>query len=211
MKTLKNEYGFECGYHTPKTSTAILQMLQSDSDLAKLYAFKCATFRNNENDSIEIKSPFYSIDKGQFITLYLDADSDHNPKTKYILVLFDENTNQALERVFKSYGDVVLFLIRGFRNVAIEFFHDIPKLTDESTFEDVKKYIKWLSNSPTFCYHIDDDVRDVFESSFPKAIVDILVKNEEVMWSFKTDPSGKNLWEHYDLNFDKFGNIIENF
>ena len=87
----------------------------------------------------------------------------------------------------------------------------IPKLDDKSTFKDVKKYIKWLSNSKEYCYHIDDDVRDVFEVSHPKATVDILVKNEAVMWSFKTDPSGNNLWKYYDLKFDKFGNIIENF
>ena len=88
---------------------------------------------------------------------------------------------------------------------------DIPRLDDKSTFEDVKKYIKWLSNSKDYCYHIDDDVRDVFETSKPSYIVAILVKNEEVMWSFKTDPSGNNLWEHYDLKFDEEGNIIENF
>jgi hypothetical protein len=92
----------------------------------------------------------------------------------------------------------------------IEIF-DLPILDYKSSFEDVKKYIKWLSNSKDYCYHIDDSVKDTFEISKPSYVVDILVKNEQIMWSFATDPKGKNLWEHYDLKFDEFGNTIENF
>ena len=79
--------------------------------------------------------------------------------------------------------------------------NQIPKLTDDSTWEDVVDYLEWLYDSP-FGYHLEDDLDDIQWGGIEgrditKAELDILKDNSDILWEFSDDESGTNIWEAY--------------
>ena len=75
----------------------------------------------------------------------------------------------------------------------------LPRLDVNATFEDVKKYLEWLSESK-YDYHIDDDPSEIW--SFSEEEQEILKHNSDIMWEHSSDKYGTNLWNAYPFKME---------
>ena len=66
-------------------------------------------------------------------------------------------------------------------------------LPAQPTFSQAKDYVRGLMLSPQYSHHLDDGVECCFEGSqLPQRILEILLRNEDVLWS---NFSGAEIWE----------------
>ena len=83
----------------------------------------------------------------------------------------------------------------------------IPNLDANSTWEDIKKYLNWLSNSP-YQYHLDDTPEDIIWHDGDKVdegTVCRLSRNHEILWGYRdaniTDINiVAAIWDNYFQN-----------
>ena len=82
---------------------------------------------------------------------------------------------------------------------------NIPVLSDNATWTDVEKYLKWLRTSE-YAYHIDDDPEEI--DSFSEDVQRVLSRNSNIIWKW----DDKKLWDTYsggDAEVIKFENSDE--
>tara|TARA_R100000152_G_C6772471_1_gene199383 strand:+ start:646 stop:915 length:270 start_codon:yes stop_codon:yes gene_type:complete len=83
----------------------------------------------------------------------------------------------------------------------------IPELSTNSTWEDIKKYLTWLSDS-RYQYHLDDMPDDIIwydDDEMDERTLRILSTNHNILWGYRdsniTDSNIVDaIWENYFQN-----------